>query len=109
MAIWKADLTMPARAVHIPHQVAVLDDRQGDAGDVSLLKGVAADLGRGHLPRQGDHRNRIHVGVGDAGHQVRGAGAGRGNADPRLAGGPGVAVGSVGSALFVAHQDMLDG
>ncbi len=86
------------------HEVRVLDDRQGDAGDVGLLKGVGADQVVLDLAGDGDQRDGVEVGVGDAGHEVGGAGAARGQADADLAGGARVAVGGVHRALLVAHE-----
>ncbi len=86
----------------------VLRDRQRDAADVGFLEGVAADGGAGHLAGDRDHRDAVHVGVGDRRDQVSGARA-RGshaNADP--AGGLRISGGSVTGALLVAHQDVAD-
>ena len=96
----------PRQLGRVLDQVAVLDDRQRDAGDVGLLEGVGADEVAAHLPGDGDQRRRVQVGVGDAGDQVGGAGAAGGHADADLAGGAGVAVGGVRRALLVAHEDV---
>ncbi len=87
-------------------QVGVLDDRQRDAGHVGLLEGVGADQVAAHLPGDGDQRDRVQVGVGDAGDEVRRAGAAGRGADTDLAGGAGVPVGGVRGALLVAHEHM---
>ena len=49
---------------------------------------------------------RVEQGGADAGDEVRGARAGRAQADADPAGGPGVAVGRVGAALLVADEDV---
>ena len=90
------------------HQVAVLDDGQGDAGDVGLLEGVEPDEVAAHLAGDGHHGHAVHVGVGDGGHQVGGSRTGGGQADPHLARRSGVAVGGVARALLVPHQDVVD-
>ena len=64
------------------------------------------DERRVDLSREGDDGYRIHVRVGDARHEVGGAGAGGGHADPRLPGHAGVAVSRVGRGLLVADEDM---
>ena len=85
-------------------QPAVLGDRLGDADDVGLLEGVPADHRPRHLPGDGDQRRAVHVGRGDAGHQVGGAGPGRGDAHARPAAGARIAVGGVRRGLLVPHQ-----
>ena len=104
--MWKASWITRGSSAGVLDQVGVLDDRQRDAGGVGLLEGVGADEVAAHLAGDGHHRDRVHVGVGDAGDQVGGAGAARGQADADLAGRSGVAVGRVRGALLVAHQDV---
>ena len=89
-------------------QVAVLDDRQGDAGDVGLLERVETDEVPAHLAGDGHHRHAVHVGVGDGRDQVGGAGTRGGQAHAHLARGPGVAVGRMTGALLVPDQDVVD-
>ncbi len=90
-------------------EVVVLGDGQGDAGDVDLLKGVAAEDFAADLAGDGDDGDGVEHGGGDAGDEVGGAGAGGGDADADLAGGAGVAVGHVRGALLVADEDVVDG
>jgi len=52
--------------------------------------------------------HRVHVGGAEAGDEVQGAGTGGGEDDARTAAGASVAVGHVGGALLVAHQDVLE-
>ena len=94
--------------VGVGDQEVVLGDRHRDAADVGLLEGVGADRGRGHLAGDGDHRHRVHVGVGDRRDQVGRARAAGGHADADLAGGDGVPLRGVAGALLVAHQDVPD-
>src|SRR5262249_12995867 len=93
---------------HVLHQEVVLDDGTGDADRVALLEGVHADGGGGHLAGDDHHRDRIHVGGGDAGHGVRHARAGGHQRHADVAGRAGVAVGGVHGGLLVAHQNVLD-
>ena len=90
------------------HQVVVLGDRDGAAGDVGLLERVAADEVRRNLPGDADHRDRVEHGGGDARDQVGRAWA-RGcdtNTDlPRCAR---IAIRHVRSALLVARQHVVD-
>jgi hypothetical protein len=89
-------------------EVVVLGDGQGDAGDVDFLKRVGAEDFGGDLAGDADDGDRVEHGRGDAGDEVGGAGAGRGNAHAYLTRGAGVAVGHVGGALLVAHEDVVD-
>jgi hypothetical protein len=90
------------------HQVVVLGAGARDAEGVGLLKGVAADQPRGHLPGDGDDRNGIHHGVHQAGGQVGGARAGCGAAHAHLAGGARKPLRRERRILFVTHQHMAD-
>ena len=95
------------QVVHVAHEVVVLRDRARDAAGVGFLEGVVADGQGGNLAGERDHRDAVHVGGREAGDDVRGAGAGRDDADARLPGGARVGVGHVGAALLVAGQDQV--
>ena len=94
--------------VDVADQISTLGDGHHDTGNVNLLEGVLTDQVLAHVAGDEHHRGRIHVGGGDTGGQVGGAGAGSGHADAHLAGGAGVAVRRVGSALLVGGQDVGD-
>ena len=96
----------PGQLVGVPDEVVVLRHRQRDAVDVDLLERVLADQGRRHVAGDRDHRHRIEHGRPDARDEVRGTGPGRAHTDPDRARHPGVAVGGVGPALLVAHEDV---
>ena len=87
------------------YQVMVLRDCTRDFHHRRFLKRVGAD----HVPRNlaghGDQGNGIHLGVGQAGHQVQGTRAGGRHHDARPAGRSGVAFGREDPPLFVARQD----
>ncbi len=89
------------------HQPAVLDDRHRQAEHIQFLEGVGAQQRRADLAGDADHRHRIQHRVGNAGDQIRGAGAGGGHADADLAAGAGEAIGRQRCTLLVAHQDVL--
>jgi hypothetical protein len=55
-----------------------------------------------------NERNGIHVGVGQAGHDIGHARTGRHQNDAGLTGGLGVAFSHVGGALFVAGEHQVD-
>jgi hypothetical protein len=87
----------------------VFGNGQRDAGDVDFLEGVGAEnLGR-DVGGDSDDGDGIEHGRGDAGDEIGCAGAAGGEADADLAGGAGVAIGHVGSALLVADEDVMDG
>ncbi len=89
-------------------QEVVLHARPGDADRVALLERVLADGVRRDLTRDHDHRDRIHVGGGDAGDRVGHARAAGDEADPDLLRGTRVRIGRVDRCLLVPHEDVLD-
>ena len=89
-------------------QVAVLYHRQGHAVDVGLLKRPFADHRLGDLAGNGDQRHGIHVGIGNAGDQVGGAGTAGGHADACAAGRPRIPFSGKRPALLVARQHGAD-
>ena len=94
----------PRNVVAGANQEVVLGDRHGDAGDVGLLEGVRADQRTADLPCHGDHRDRVHLRVGQWRHQVGGTGTRSRHAHPDLARRVRVATGGVAGALLVADQ-----
>ncbi len=86
----------------------VLRDRAGDAGGVGLLERVVADQVGPDLAGEGDHRDRVHHGGGQAGDEVAGPGTAGGEDHAGLAAGAGVAVGHVAAALLVPRNDESD-
>src|SRR5690606_30677802 len=73
--------------LHVLDQEVVLDARAGDAHGVAFLEGVLADRVGRDLAAQDDHRHRVHVGGGDAGHGIGDAGPGGDQADAYAVGG----------------------
>ena len=94
--------------LHVLDDKAVLGDGEGDPGDVDLLEGILPEQRQADVAGDRDERDRIHMSGGDAGDQVGRAGSAGSEADAHLSGGAGVPVRGVGSALFVAGQDMMD-
>mmetsp|Transcript_75033 Transcript_75033/g.176104 ORF Transcript_75033/g.176104 Transcript_75033/m.176104 type:complete len:330 (-) Transcript_75033:4705-5694(-) len=93
---------------HVLDEEVVLDDWPRDAHRVALLEGIQADRRRGHLARDDDHRDRVHIGRRDAGDGIRDARARGHQGDADLAGRSRKAVGGMDGGLLVAHQHMLD-
>jgi hypothetical protein len=94
--------------LHVLDEEVVLHARTRDAHRVALLECVLADRVRGHLPRDDDHRDRIHVRRRDAGHGVGDARPGSDEGDADLRRRARIAVGRVHGALLVAYEDVLD-
>ena len=93
---------------YIPHKIGGFCDGHGDAGDVHLLKGVLSDEVLRHIAGDKNYRGGIHVCRGNAGGEVRGAGAGGCKAHTHLAGAAGITVRGVGRALLVGGENMGD-
>ncbi len=92
----------------VEDEVAVFDDRQGHAEEVGLLeRGLADELGE-NLAGDTDQRDGVHVGIGDAGNEVGGSGAGGGHAHADFAVGAGPGLGGEHTALLVAGKDDAD-
>ena len=89
-------------------QIRVLGKGRHCAGDVHLLKDVTAQQVTGHLTGDGHHGDGIHVGGGDAGDEVGGAGAGGHHAHAHLTGDTGVAGSHVAGVLLGTHQRVAD-
>ena len=71
-----------------------------------FLEGVLADGVAGYLAGDEHGRHGVHLGGGDAGDEVGSAGAGGAEGDADASGGACIAVGGVGGALLVAHEDV---
>ena len=92
----------------VTHHPGVLHDRQGDAEDIGFLESISANRRAGHLTGDHHHGHRVHLGGGDAGHQIGGTGARRTKTDPNLSSGTGVGIRSMGTGLLMAHQDVAN-
>ncbi len=86
----------------------MLGDRHSDAGDVDFLKCIGAEEFAADLSGNADHWRRIKHGGGNAGDHVGGTRAGSRDGHTHATGGTGVAIGHVRSALFVAHQNVME-
>ena len=92
---------------NILHEKVVLHARTRDAHAVDFLERIAADgVGR-DLPGDDHHRHRVHVSGRDARDRIGGARSGGDEHNAGFARGAGIAVGHVGRALFVAHENVL--
>ena len=91
----------------VTNREAVLHDRTRHANDIGFLEGVVTNQVAHDLAAQNNHGNGVHVGGRNASHRVGSAGARGHQHHAGLAGGTGIAVGSVGGCLFVPHEDVL--
>ena len=85
-------------------EVRMLDHRIGGADDIGFLESVRADGVHADLAGDDDHRNGIHVRVGDRGDHVRRARTGSDDAHAHLSGGQRVAFCRMSGGLLVTHQ-----
>src|ERR1700757_3439324 len=85
----------------------VLGDRHGDAGDIDFLEGIGAEELAADLSGDANHWRGGEHGGRDARDHVSCAGAGGGHSHAYAAAGSRIAVGHVGGALFVAHEDVV--
>ncbi len=99
-------LDHPGDLVRVVQDVRLFRDRHEHPDDVAFLERVGPDHGGGDLPRDGDDRDGVHVGVRDPGHQVGGSRSGGGDAYPRLPRGPRHPLGGERRGLFVADHDV---
>ncbi len=86
----------------------VLCDPEGDTGRVALLEGVGPDCARGNLAADAHQRDRVHIGVGERGHDVGSARPTCDHRHSRPAGCLRVAFGHMPGALLVSNQDVAD-
>jgi hypothetical protein len=76
-------LIVVRQVAHVLDEEVVLDHGTGDADRVAFLEGVLADRVGRHLAGNHHHRDRIHVGGGEAGDGIGDArtGGDEGHAD----------------------------
>ena len=86
----------------------MLGDGAADLDDRRFLKSVGTDDGRADLAGDGDHRHGIHLGVGQAGDEIRSARTAGGHANAGFAGGARIAVRHEAAALLMAGQNRAD-
>ena len=94
--------------VRLVHRLRPLGDGAEHGDRVHVLVALLVEaLGAG-LADEADQRCAVHVGVGDAGHEIGGARAEGAEADARLARQPAIHVGHEGRRLLVPAQDEID-
>ena len=90
------------------HQVIVLGDRQGNAGNVAFLKRIGSNQLAAHLSGDAHDRRRVHHRRRDAGDHVRGAGSRRRDRHTDAAARPRVPIGHMRGPLLVTDEDVPD-
>lgn len=90
----------------IAYQIAVLYERLSRAGNISLLKSVAAYLAARHLTRNADYRDRVGVSSRNSCNKVNRARAGSRYAYGRLSRHSRISAGFVAAVRFVTNEDM---
>ena len=92
--------------VDVLDEIVVLCDRGRDADNIRLLERILADIRIGHLSRDADHRNGVHVRRRDARHEIRRSGTRGRKGDADLARGSGIPVRRMRRALLMAREDV---
>ena len=94
--------------LHMPDHEIMLGDGHGNARDINLLERVFANQRRADIAGNRNHRDRIHIGSGNAGNQVGRTRPGCRNDNAGLPCCACIAVGCVGRALLMRGQHMAD-
>ncbi len=92
---------------HILHNKVMLRDGGCDTCDINFLKAVLSQKVDTHVAGDSHHRNGVHVGSGNTGHQVRCPRPGRGKAHAHFSGGTRITIRRMSCSLLVGGQHML--
>ena len=92
----------------IAHKEIVFDAWPGNTDGIALLECVFTDGVRRHLTTDDHHRNRVHVGCGNASHGIGHARATGHQANAYFIGRTRISVGSVNGSLLVSDQNMFE-
>ena len=84
----------------------MLRNRHRHIEDVGLLKGIAPEHGDIHLPRDRDHRDRVHVRRRKSRHEIRRTRSRRCDADPDAPRRTRISIRCVGGILLVRHKNL---
>ena len=95
----------PGDVVGVGHQIVMFGDAATDFNNRRLLEGVCPDHARAHLAGERNHRDAVHLRVGDRRDEVERTGATGGHADTRLSSRSRVALGREAAALLVPRKD----
>jgi len=96
------------KLIYILYNIVMLCDRHSDASDINLLETIFSKERDSYVTGDGHHRNGIHVGCGNSGHQVCGSRSTCGKAYPHFSCRSGIAVCRMGRPLLMGSQDMAD-
>ena len=98
----------PKQILRTLDEIIMLRDWRRDAADVRFLERVLADDGSRHLSGETNERNRIHIGGGDARHEIRAARSRSREANADFSRSARVAVRRQRRALLMTHKDMRE-
>ena len=96
----------PGQILDLFHQVVVLGDGSGDAGNIRFLERIPANEVGGYLTADHHQRDGIHIGGGDAGDHIADPGTAGGETDAYFSRSPGIPVRCMDGSLFMAGEDM---
>ena len=94
--------------IDIPDEIAVLHHGKGHPEKVGLLESPAPDHLLRHLTGDCHQGHRVHVGIGNAGDQIRCTGTRGGHADAGLSGHTGIPFGGKSPPLLMTGKDGTD-
>ena len=90
------------------YEKVVLGNRHGHAGNADFLERIPADQIIRYVGSNGHHRNTVHKCGCDTGHQIGGTRTAGGENHTGLSCCSGIAVCSMGRALLMGSQYMMD-
>ena len=91
---------------HILNNIIMLCNRHGNSGNIYLLKGISSQQGLSYISRNGNHRNRIHIGRCNSRNQVGRTRSGGCHTYAYLSRSTGISVRRMGSSLLMGGQNM---
>ena len=89
------------KILYILNNVSVLGYGHGDTCDIYLLERILSKKRQGDVAGDRNERDAVHICGGDTGNQIGRAGAAGSQTDADFSRCPGIAVGHVGSSLFM--------
>ena len=98
----------PRYILGAPYLVRPLRDGLCHTYEVYLLKGIRSQRANSHLPSNHHHRRRVKHGISDTCQGIGSTRATGHQGNPHLTTHSGIALSSMGSCLFVTHQNVVE-